>query len=187
MDFHPVTKDRWTDFERLFGPTGAYSGCWCMWWRITRSEFSSNGNAGNRKKMKKIVDSGVVPGILGYEDGEPVGWCSVAPREDYPSLNRSRVLKPVDDQPVWSIVCFFIHRDHRREGVGAKLLEGAVAYAIDHGATIIEAYPTKPRGRKLGPESSYMGIPKVFQRAGFEKVADPSEAKAIMRYYVQKK
>ncbi|MFQ5943272.1 MAG: GNAT family N-acetyltransferase [Anaerolineales bacterium] len=186
MEFHPVTEERWGDFEKLFGPNGAYSGCWCMWWRITRSEFDRNGNRGNRKAMRSIVESGIVPGILGYEGGEPIGWCSVAPREDYGSLNRSRVLKPIDDQHVWSIVCFFIHREHRKQGVGRMLIEGAVQYAADQGAKIVEAYPTKPRGKRLGPESSFMGIPEVFESAGFQKVADASEAKAIMRYYIRK-
>jgi len=184
MEFRPVTRDRWGDFEKLFGPSGAYSGCWCMWWRITRSEFDRNGNEGNRKAMKALVGPECIPGILGYENGEPVGWCSVAPRADYASLNRSRVLKPVDDQPVWSIVCFFIHKNHRRQGVTVKLIEGAVQYAKEKGAKIIEAYPTRPRGKQLGPESSFMGIPRLFARAGFEKVAEPSGAKAIMRYYV---
>ncbi len=184
MDIYPVTPDRWDDMQKLFGPNGAYSGCWCMWWRITRSQFDRNGNAGNRKAMKALIRSEVIPGILGYEAGEPVGWCSVAPREDFGSLNRSRVFKPIDDRPVWSIVCFFIHRDFRKQGVGAQLLEGAVQYAVDQGAKIVEAYPTKPRGKRLDPASSFMGIPKVFERAGFMKVADPSEAKAIMRYYV---
>ncbi|MCI0828213.1 MAG: GNAT family N-acetyltransferase, partial [Chloroflexi bacterium] len=100
------------------------------------------------------------------------------------SLNRSRVLKPVDDQPVWSIVCFFIHKNHRRQGVTVKLIEGAVQYAKENGAKIVEAYPTRPRGKQLGPESSFMGIPRLFTRAGFVRVAEPSEAKAIMRYYV---
>ncbi len=186
MEFYPVTEDRWDDLEKLFGPSGAYSGCWCTWWRITRSKFDRNGNKGNRKSMKGLVESGVVPGILGYEGGEPIGWCSVAPREDFGSLNRSRVLKPVDNKPVWSIVCFFIHKDHRDERIGTKMLEGAVQYARDHGAEIVEAYPTKPRGKRLDPASSFMGIPKVFERVGFEKVADPSEAKAIMRYYIQR-
>ena len=126
----------------------------------------------------------MIPGILGYEDGETIGWCSVAPREDFGSLNRSRVLKPVDDLPVWSIVCFFIHKDHRNKGVGAELLKGAVKYATDQGAKIVEAYPTKPRGKRLDAGSSYMGIPSVFEQAGFEKVADPSEAKSIMRFYI---
>ena len=185
MEFHPVTTDRWDDFEELFGPNGAYSGCWCMWWRITRSKFDESGNRGNRKSMKALVAAGTVPGILAYENGEPIGWCSVAPREEYASLNRSPVLKPVDERPVWSIVCFFIHRDHRAQGVGLQLIGGAVEYAKENGAEIVEAYPTKPRGKTLDAVSSYMGIPKVFERAGFEKVGDPSPAKAIMRYYIE--
>lgn len=184
LKFHPVTSDRWNDMEKLFGPNGAYSGCWCMWWRITRSEFDRNKNPGNRRAMKKIVRDGPVPGILAYKDGEPIGWCSIAPREDFGSLNRSRVLKPIDEQPVWSIVCFFIHKEHRDTGVGAKLIEAAVEYAKMGGARIVEAYPTKPRGKRLDPVSSFMGIPKAFKRAGFKRVAEPSEAKVILRYEI---
>jgi len=97
MEFHPLTPERWPDFEKLFGPRGAYGGCWCMWWRTTRSQFEKQGGEGNRRAMKNIVDSGEVPGIIAYADGQPVGWCSVAPRDSYGSLNRSPVLKRLDD------------------------------------------------------------------------------------------
>ena len=105
MEFHPLTAERWADFEELFGPKGAYGGCWCMWWRLSRREFEDQQGEGNRRAMKAIVESGHVPGILGYLDGKPVAWCSVSPREQYASLNRSRILKRIDDTPVWSIVC----------------------------------------------------------------------------------
>jgi GNAT superfamily N-acetyltransferase len=180
-EIHPLTPDRWRDFERLFGPRGAYGGCWCMYWRIARSEFKERQGSGNRRAMRAIVGAGDVPGVLAYRDGEPVGWCSIAPRTDFASLNRSRVLAPLDQQQVWSIVCFFVHPRHRGEGLVAELIDGAVEWARSQGAKVVEAYPTVPRGRTLPPVSSYMGLPAHFERAGFTEAARPSPAKAIMR------
>lgn len=121
----PLKSDRWGDFEELFGEKGACGGCWCMWWRIKRSEFELQKGEGNRTAMRALVDSGQVPGLLAYLDGRPVGWCSVAPREAYPVLDRSRILKPVDDTPLWSVVCFFVARGHRRRGVSGALRDAA--------------------------------------------------------------
>ena len=104
----PLTLSNWDDFEVLFGPKGAYAGCWCMWWRLSRKEFEKGQGEINKKAMKSIVQSGQIPGLIAYHEGEPCGWCSVAPREHYGSLERSRVLKRIDDQKVWSLVCFFI-------------------------------------------------------------------------------
>src|SRR5512133_3165977 len=139
--FHPLTPDRWQDFETLFGKNGACAGCWCMWWRETRSEFEKNAYEPNRRAMQQIVETGRVPGILAYLDGAPAGWCSVAPREDFPSLDRSRVLKRVDDRPVWSIVCFFVKRPYRRSGLTLSLLHAAVEHARQNGAQVVEGYP----------------------------------------------
>ena len=101
LEFHPVTPERWQDLETLFGKNGAYSGCWCTWWRISRSEFGKQVGQGNREALKAIVDSGEVPGLLAYGSDQPLAWCSVAPREAFPSLERSRTLKSIDDEPVW--------------------------------------------------------------------------------------
>jgi len=110
LEFHPVTPKRWTDFETLFGAKGACGGCWCMLWRLTRKEFEQQKGEANRQAMKTIVESGEIPGLLAYSEKQPVAWCSVAPRENFPALERSRVLKKIDDKPVWSISCFFIHK-----------------------------------------------------------------------------
>jgi GNAT superfamily N-acetyltransferase len=185
LAFQPLTLDRWADFEKLFGPHGAYGGCWCMYWRTTRSQFEKQGNPGNRQAMHQIVQSGEVPGILAYHAGEVVGWCSVAPRDSYPSLNRSPVLKKLDDEPVWSIVCFYIAREHRGRGLTLALIQAAIDYVREQGGRIVEAYPTRPRGRQLPPVSSYMGLPALFEQAGFVECAQPSKAKLIMRYYIE--
>ncbi len=180
--WRPLTPALWGDFERLFGPKGAYGGCWCMWWRITRGQFEQLQGEGNRQAMQNIVESGEVPGILLYDDGDPVGWCSVAPRDRFAALQRSRVLKPIDDTPVWSIVCVFVAPGQRRQGVLPRLIAAAVEYAGENGATVIEAYPTLPRKGSLPPVSSFMGIPAVFEQQGFVECRRPSTAKVIMRY-----
>src|SRR3990172_11981065 len=108
MKFHALTPGRWAELESLFGPRGACGGCWCMWWRMTRSDFMKKKGQGNRKALRRIVKTGESPGILAYAGSQPVGWCAVAPRQAYPTLARSRVLIPVDERAVWSVACFFV-------------------------------------------------------------------------------
>lgn len=185
MEFHPLTPERWTDFEKLFGKNGAYGGCWCMWWRITRSQFEKQHGEGNRQAMKELVWSGEVPGILAYVEGEAVGWCSLGPREKFGSLNRSPVLKRLDKRPVWSIVCFYVTKSFRNQGLMKKLIQGAIEYVKEKGGEIVEAYPTQPKAGQLAPVSSYMGVPDVFEEVGFVECKRPSSSKVIMRYYIQ--
>jgi hypothetical protein len=182
---YPLTPDRWHDFELLFGPRGAYGGCWCMWWRLSRKQFEQQQGAANKQAMKALVDTGTVPGILGYYADSVAAWCSVARREDFPSLNRSRILKPIDNLPVWSIVCFYVAKSFRGQGTLLQLICSAVDYVRKRGGKIVEAYPTVPRGKQLPPVSSFMGIPIVLEKAGFRICARPSEAKMIMRYNIQ--
>lgn len=180
--YRPLTAERWSDFEKLFGPRGAYGGCWCMWWRLTRSQFELRQGKGNRQAMKRLVSSGEVPGILLYDGAEAVGWCSVAPRETFGSLNRSPVLKPVDERPVWSLVCLYVARDRRDQGLMRALIQASIRYVREQGGRILEAYPTIPLAGRLPPVSSYMGVPSVFAEAGFVEVSRPSRTRMIMRY-----
>ncbi len=184
LEFHPLTPGRWDDFTRLFGKHGAYGGCWCMWWRETRAEFEKRQGEGNRRAMRKIVESGEVPGILAYAAGEPAGWISIAPRENFSGLERSRTLKRLDDTPVWSIVCFFVGKEYRNRGIAVPLIRAAVDYAARQGAKVVEAYPTLADKEELAPVSVYMGIPTMFERAGFVEYARPSKCKVIMRHAV---
>ncbi len=131
------------------------------------------------------VNASTITGILAFQDGEPVGWCSVAPRETYPSLERSRTLARIDAEPVWSIVCFVIAKPHRGRGVATRLIKAAVEYARAQGAKIVEAYPVEPGNRKLDAVMAFMGVESMFRRAGFEEVARPSPKRRIMRYFVR--
>lgn len=136
--------------------------------------------------MKAIVESGRIPGILAYHRGEVVGWCSVAPREEFPRLERPRILKPVDDKPVWSVVCFFVTRSHRRTGVGLRLLKAAIEYARRSGGRIMEGYPVEPRKGSTPDVFAYHGLADMFRSAGFNEVARRSETRPIMRYVLRR-
>jgi GNAT superfamily N-acetyltransferase len=184
LEYHPVTKGRWADFEELFGKSGAYGGCWCMWWRSKRSEFETRGNAGNRVAIKDIIDSGTVPGILIYVDDRPAAWCSIAPREQYGSLNRSHVLKRIDDTPVWSLVCLFVAKEYRKQGITRSVIRSAIDYVRSQGGKVVEAYPTLPKEHRLAPVSSFMGLPAMYEKEGFVEVARPSESKVVLRYTI---
>ena len=127
------------------------------------------------------MDSGKVPGLLAYVGGDPIGWCAVAPRTAYPVLQRSRVLKPVDNEPVWSVACFFIARPYRGRGVSVKLLEAAARYARKRGARIVEGYPIEPRRGKVPDVFAWTGLAPAFRKAGFEEVLRRSPTRPIMR------
>jgi GNAT superfamily N-acetyltransferase len=184
LKFQPVTAKRWKDLVSLFGERGACGGCWCMWWRLSRSQFNKQKGEGNKKTLKKIVDAGEIPGILAYTEGEPIGWCSVAPRETFSTLERSRILKRVDEKPVWSVVCFFIAKPFRQKGVTVKLLKSAIEYAKKHGAKIVEGYPIEPKKGKMPDVFANTGLASAFRQAGFVEVVRRSETRPIMRFFV---
>ena len=131
--------------------------------------------------MKRIVDRGEPPGLLAYVDGAPVGWCAVAPRETFPPLDRSRILKPVDDQPVWSVVCLFVAKEFRHKKISVRLLKAAADYAKKHGAKIIEGYPSEPKKDTMPDVFAYQGLASAYLQAGFTEVARRSPTRPIMR------
>jgi GNAT superfamily N-acetyltransferase len=186
LEFHPLTAERWQDLEILFGKRGAYGNCWCMWWRMPRSEFDRQAGEVKKEAFKTVVASGEVPGILAYADRQPIAWCSVAPRETFPVLERSHTLRRVDDKPVWSVACFFVAKPFRRQGLMVRLIQAAVEYARAHGAQIVEGYPIEPTHANLPEVSSFTGIASVFAEAGFVEVLRRSEKRPIMRYSFEK-
>ena len=185
LTIFPATPDRWTDFETLFGPRGAIGGCWCMWWRLTRAEYERQKGEGNKGAMQAIVASSEVPGLMAYAGDQPVAWCSVAPREAFPSLDRSRVLKRVDEQPVWSVVCFFITKPYRGQGVSVQMLRAALDYAGQHSARIVEGYPIEPKKDSAPDIYAFTGMASAFRKAGFVEVLRRSETRPIMRYFIE--
>ena len=156
-----------------------------MWWRISRKELESNKSEGNRNAMHALVLGGTVPGILAYEKNQAIGWCAIAPRRDLHSLNRSRILKPLDERTVWSITCFYVDKLHRNSGLVKQLIQAAVLHAKKNGARIVEAYPHTPVDERAAPVTAYMGFPGAFEQCGFSVERQASKSKLIMRHYIE--
>ncbi len=177
----PLTAERWPDLERLFGPHGASSGCWCMWWRLPRKQWEAQRGEANRRAFQAIVAVGEEPGLLAYVGEEPVGWCAVAPRGSYPSMERAPTLKSVDNLPVWAVSCFFIAQPWRRHGLSLALLRQAVAFARGKGAQVVEGYPREASTGRMADDWLWTGLPSVFRQAGFLEVVRRSPTRPIMR------
>ncbi|MFQ5552766.1 MAG: GNAT family N-acetyltransferase [Thermoplasmata archaeon] len=156
-----------------------------MWWRISAAEFEKHRGAQNKATMRDIVDSGPVPGILLYREGTPVGWCSIAPRDEFPRLNRSPLLKPVDEEPVWSIVCFYVARGFRHQGINGKLLQAALAHAKEQGVRVVEGYPLDTDRKDHPAPSAWTGFQPTFRKAGFQEVLRRKATRPIVRYRFQ--
>jgi GNAT superfamily N-acetyltransferase len=178
---HPLTPDRWAEFETLMGPRGGAEGCWCMLWRLSAAAYREGRGEPNRRAMQARVRGTRPPGLIACREGAPVGWISIAPRAEFPRMAASRITAPVDDRPVWSVTCFFIKPGNRGKGVATALLAAACDFAAAHGAGIVEGYPIDPLGARYANAFAWTGLMRVFERCGFAEVARRSEKRPIMR------
>lgn len=171
--FREVTPARWLDLERLFESRGGPKYCWCMLWRPMRDESLRTHRSEKKESLREIVGRGVPIGILGYLDGEPVAWCSIAPRDTYRRLGGPTH----DEENVWSLACFFLKRQFRGQGLTRRLIKAAIAYARDRGATVVEAYPVDPDS----PSYRFMGYVPTFESMGFREVGRVGIRRHVLR------
>ena len=185
LSIAPLTTDRWSDLEAIFNAKGCSvaRGCWCMAYRLSGTCDPPRGMTraqANRAGLKALVDAGNPPGLIGYRGKVPVGWVSIGPRETFAKLRRSPIMKAVNDQPVWSVICFVVPPEYRGQGVAQALLRGAVAHAKEHGATLIEAYPVDKAARS-SDDTMWFGAKSMYDNAGFEEVARRKPHRPIVR------
>lgn len=165
LSIRPVTAENWDDFAALFESRGGPHYCWCSVHRFSNRQHMDN--AARRQSMHRLVQQAVPIGVLAYDGDAPVGWCSIAPRETYVKLERSRVMPRVTpaDIPTWTVLCFFVARSHRGRGVARALLQGAMEYARAKGARVLEGYPFDT----AGISSTHRGHSNLFKGAGFRR------------------
>jgi len=181
----PLTPERWPDLEAVFEATGCSiaRGCWCMYYRESGKQALPPGVTppqARKARLKALAHAGPPPGLIGYRNRTPVGWVTLGPRGDFAKLARSPVMKPVDAEPVWSIVCFVVPPAHRHQGVAAALLGGAIAYARKRGATLLEAYPIdKPE--RGADDWLWHGAKSMYDKEGFVEVARRRPARPVVR------
>jgi len=184
LKIHPATPGRWAHVEALFGKRGACGGCWCQSWRKKAKDFHADTGEKNRRSLRKIIERGGAPGLLAYLDGKPIGWVAVAPRGVYVRLLDSKVLRPLDEKPVWSVSCLFILRPWRRKGVSVKLLKAAAEFVKRKGGRIIEGYPVVPYAEKVPDAFAWTGLLRCFDKAGFKIAGRWSDSRPIVRKYL---
>jgi len=179
-----LTRDDWGHLEGLFGDRGGCAGCWCMVWRLEAKEFRAGSGEPNRLALRELVRSGRLTGCLAFAEGgppRPVGWCSVAPRSEFPRLERAPTLRTDWDEGTWSVSCFFIARGWRGKGVATQLVDAAVDLARRGGAKRVEGYPAAPyrSGDRMPGAFAWTGVPKLFERAGFDDVTPVGQKRPV--------
>jgi GNAT superfamily N-acetyltransferase len=184
LSIKPIKRNLWPDLEELFGSNGACGGCWCMNWKLRGKAYEEAKGYETRQMHKAIIDSGVVTGLLGYWHGEVAGWVAVEPRSAYEKLAHSRVLKPVDDQAVWSITCFFVAKQFRRNGIAVELIKAAVQHVSNMGGRIVEGYPVDVQKDAPAP-FVFTGTASAFRQAGFTEVARHAPTRPIFRFEIE--
>jgi GNAT superfamily N-acetyltransferase len=179
----PLTEATWDDLVALFDLPGGsiVRGCWCMFYRRSGAvSVSAAAAPDNKEQLHQLVRGGRVPGLVGYLDESPVGWISLGPRTDYAKLRRSPIMKPVDDQEVWSVVCTFVAKRHRGKGLQHRLLGAAIDHAQQRDVAVLEAYPVdKPE--RSHDDFMFFGSRSLYEAAGFTEVVRRSPTRVVMR------
>ncbi|MBF6670592.1 GNAT family N-acetyltransferase [Glutamicibacter sp. FBE19] len=169
LRIEPLTEPRMPDFAAVVNPNHREKHCWCLSHRLSAQEIRDRGGESRYEAMCSLSREKIAPGVIAYLDGEPVGWCSIAPRAQIPRLQNSKLIRPVDEVAVWSIICMVVRAGYRRRGVNRQMVLGALDYAKSLGAPAVEAYPVDPEGR-MDLTMAFVGTRKMFEEAGFEVV-----------------
>ena len=186
ITIEPATADRFDDAQHALSGGGDGHGCQCQWWMFMNAEWQKTSQGQREGLLRDEIDAGPPPALIAYVDGEAAGWVRIGPRTKQVRIGRTRNFtdasqEPWDDASVWSVSCFVVRKDHRNQGLNAKLLDAAIDYARTSGARVIEAYPLDPdAGKKIPANTLFHGVLSTFEEAGFREVARPKPHLAIV-------
>lgn len=189
MEIVPASADVWPALEALFREGGDPRWCWCQFWRLRSKDFGAAKVPELRARLRAEAESPMPPGLVALEGeggaARALGWVSLGPRAGFERIVRSKVIPTIDDRPAWSIVCFAVSASARGRGVARALLDGAVDFAREQGAAVVEAYPVVvDEGEGIQAESAFTGTLPMFERAGFTVVADRASDPSASRLRV---
>lgn len=169
LRIEPLTESRMEDFAAVANPNHRQKHCWCLSHRLSAQEIRERGGEDRYEAMCSLAREKIAPGVIAYLGDQPVGWCSISPQAQIPKLENSKLIRPVDDLRVWSIICMVVRGGYRRRGVNRQMVLGVLEYAKSLGAPAVEAYPVDPEGR-MDLTMAFVGTRKMFEEAGFEVV-----------------
>lgn len=169
LRIEPLTEPQIEDFAAVVNPNHRQKHCWCLSHRLSAQEIRERGGEDRYEAMCSLAREKIAPGVIAYLGDQPVGWCSISPRAQIPKLENSKLIRPVDDLMVWSIICMVVRGGYRRRGVNRQMVLGALDYAKSLGAPAVEAYPVDPDGR-MDLTMAFVGTRTMFEEVGFEVV-----------------
>ena len=182
----PASADRWPHVERVMQTPGDPETCWCMTFRVPREDWDARGVEQNRDDLHALVEAGMRPGLVAYDDGEPVGWCAVAPLTDFVRLTASPFIaqaRPDGDDPSgrWAVLCFVVSPSARGGGLVDTMIAAAAEHARSQGATGLEAIPLDvDSAEHLTADELYGGTVAAFGSAGFVPLARLGPERVLM-------
>lgn len=188
----PANEASWEDIQQVFGFRGDAAHCQCQRYKIGVRDWASIPDEARAAMLREQTNcgdpaAGSTTGLVAYLDGEPVGWCAVEPRVNYPRLLKTRVPwtgrnEDRTDETVWAVTCFAIRVGYRRQGISGALAAAAVDFARANGARVLEAYAMATRpGEEITWGELHVGSRNVFADAGFEEVGHPTPRRYVMR------
>jgi len=188
----PANEASWDDLQTVFGPRGEAYRCQCQWFKTRAAEWRALSIEERAERLRSQTecgypDAGTTTGLIAYLDEEPVGWCAIEPRTEYPRLLTSRIPwsgreESKTDDSVWVVSCFLTRTGYRRQGVSTALAAAAVDFARERGARALEGYPIAVQpGQEFSWGELYVGSRSMFTEAGFRQVSRPTERRVVMR------
>ena len=183
----PLTRETWADFDALVhAHNGVFGGCWCLSFhpKVVGLNYQER-----RAAKRTLVSKGQAHAALVYDGETCVGWCQFGSPAELPEIKNKKNYEAtrVGDPPPWRLTCFFVDRHHRKQGVAAAGLRGALEQIAQLGGGVVEAYPENTSGKMVSPTFLHAGTLAMFERAGFKPDRQIGKNKWVMRKTVRAK
>ena len=142
-----------------------WGGCWCITFHLARRGGDRTADQ-NRQEKRELVRGGQAHAALLYEADDLVGSC----RFGYPTELPARVTcydRLGVAPPPSRITCFFVDRDHRKQGIAKAALAGALRMIADGGGGLVDGSPVSTGGKGTSGSFLWAGTETMFAQLEF--------------------